>query len=105
MKTFKQFIIEANEAAADRIEQRRQIAKDKSRTAAKDFKARAKNQMRANKQKAQEMAAKSQRDSENAKKKRALQDYHSRQRARQLGSAVRQTVSHVVKSGIRRIAR
>jgi len=101
MKTFKQFILESD----DRIEQRRKIAKNKSKTAAKDFKARSKNQMRANKQKSQEMSDRLQQDRESARKKKALQDYHSRQRAKQVGSAVGQTVSNLVKSGIRRVVR
>lgn len=57
MKTFKQFIIEANEAAADNLEQRREVSKDKSRTAAKDFRDKSKNRVEQQKQKHAQMRA------------------------------------------------
>jgi hypothetical protein len=65
MKTFNEFIIEANDAAdakrsaaADRIEQRRQIAKDKSKTAAKDFVSKSKDKMQQQRAKSAEIKSK-----------------------------------------------
>ena len=104
MKSFFQFIVESEEAA-DRLDQRRQIARDKSRTAASDFKTKSKDNMSRIKAKHAAMREKSDRDSEIARRKRALQDAQSRERARHLGSAVKQSIKQGARSIINRISR
>jgi hypothetical protein len=57
MKTFNQFITETNDAA-DRLERRREIARDKAKTIAADFKSNSKQKQDNQKQKHMDVRSK-----------------------------------------------